>query len=76
MMDEWIGKKDERALKTSVCINGIAFNLHNISILHIKTLDTETLSYFFSSSLPIHSLDKYLLSSYYLPVIGAGNRWT
>lgn len=70
-------RKERRKSPENFCMHdGIAFNLHNISILHIKTLDTETLSHFSSSSLSIHSLDKYLLISYYLSVIGTGNRWT
>ena len=69
-------RKERRKSPENFCMhNGITFNLHNISILHIKTLDTETLSHFSSSSLSIHALDKYLLISY-LSVTGTGKRWT
>lgn len=72
-MDTEIGKKGPEHFYVHY---GVTFNLHNISILHIRTLGTESFSHLPSSSLSIHPLDKYLLSSYYLPVTGVGNRRT
>ena len=72
-----MGRKEGRKNPQHFSVHcGITFNLHNISMLHIKTLRCRALQSlaFFLSLHPF--ISQQILSSCYLPVMGIGNRWT